>query len=132
MKKSAFKAGMYLLETLTAGMYNDPLAIYREYIQNAADSIDIALQTNPWNSKRIHVDLDPAEKSITICDKGAGISAGLAKDILSSVGLSSKTNQVSGDSGELVGWRACLLRQCCFPYKGKRGGGRVNSGVGLQ
>ena len=47
--KSSFKAGMYLLETLTAGMYNDPLAIYREYIQNAADSIDIALQDNPKN-----------------------------------------------------------------------------------
>ena len=93
VKKSAFKAGMYLLETLTAGMYNDPLAIYREYVQNAADSIDIALKTNPWNSKRIHIDIDPSEKSITIYDKGSGISAGLAEDILSSVGLSSKTNQ---------------------------------------
>lgn len=90
--KSAFKAGMYLLETLTAGMYNDPLAIYREYIQNAADSIDVALQENPWNSKRIHIDIDPFEKSISIFDKGAGISADSAKKILSSVGLSSKKN----------------------------------------
>lgn len=40
-KKSSFKAGMYLLETLTAGMYNEPLSIYREYIQNAVDSIDL-------------------------------------------------------------------------------------------
>ena len=76
-EKIGIQSGNVLLETLTAGMYNDPLAIYREYIQNAADSIDIALQTNPWNSKRIYVDLDPTEKSITICDKGAGISAGL-------------------------------------------------------
>ncbi len=90
--KSAFKAGMYLLETLTAGMYNDPLAIYREYIQNSADSIDIALKVNPLNSKRINVDLNPIEKSITISDKGAGISAEQAADILSSVGLSSKKN----------------------------------------
>jgi molecular chaperone HtpG len=91
-KKSAFKAGMYLLETLTAGMYNDPLAIYREYIQNSADSIDVALKVNPWNSKRINVDLNPIEKSITISDRGAGISAELAVDILSSIGLSSKKN----------------------------------------
>ena len=91
-KKSAFKAGMYLLETLTAGMYNDPLAIYREYIQNSADSIDGALKVNPWNSNRINVDLNPVEKSITISDRGAGISAELAEDILSSIGLSSKKN----------------------------------------
>lgn len=91
-KKSAFKAGMYLLETLTAGMYNDPLAIYREYIQNSVDSIDVALKVNPWNSNRINVDLNPVEKSITISDRGAGISAELAADILSSIGLSSKKN----------------------------------------
>lgn len=90
--KSAFKAGMYLLETLTAGMYNDPLAIYREYIQNAADSIDVALQANPWNSKRIHINIDPFEKSISIFDKGAGIAADSAKKILSSIGQSLKKN----------------------------------------
>jgi hypothetical protein len=89
---SGFTAGMYLLETLTAGMYNDPLAIYREYIQNAADSIDIALNQNRRNSRRIHIDLDPVEKSITIYDKGIGISADLAEKILNSVGISSKTN----------------------------------------
>ena len=90
VKKSAFKAGMYLLETLTAGMYNNPLAIYREYIQNSADSIDLALKVNPWNSKRIHIHLDPFEGSITVSDKGAGISSEFAEDILSSVGLSWK------------------------------------------
>jgi len=90
--KSGFIAGMYLLETLTAGMYNDPLAIYREYIQNAADSIDIALNKNRRNSKRIHIDLDPVEKSITIYDKGIGISTDIAEKILNSVGISSKTN----------------------------------------
>jgi len=91
--KSAFKAGMYLLETLTSGMYNDPLAIYREYIQNSADSIDVALKVNPRSSKRIHIDLDPVEKSITIYDKGVGIYEDLAENILSNVGLSSKKDQ---------------------------------------
>jgi molecular chaperone HtpG len=90
--KSGFMAGMYLLETLTAGMYNDPLAIYREYIQNAADSIDIALNKNRRNSKRIHINLDPVEKSITIYDKGIGISTDLSEKILNSVGISSKIN----------------------------------------
>ena len=28
-----------ILSLVTAGMYNNPLAIYREYIQNAADAV---------------------------------------------------------------------------------------------
>ncbi len=99
-KKSAFKAGMYLLETLTSGMYNDPLSIYREYIQNAADSIDIARLTNKRNSKRIYIDLDPSDKSITIYDKGTGVPADLAEKILCSVGISAKTkNKLRGFRG---------------------------------
>jgi len=90
MEKSAFKAGMFLLETLTSGMYNDSLVIYREYIQNAADSIDIEAKKNPKSNKRIHIDLDPFENSITIADEGAGISSDLAESILSSIGLSPK------------------------------------------
>ena len=34
------KIGKFTLETLTTGMYDSPKDIYREYIQNAADSID--------------------------------------------------------------------------------------------
>lgn len=90
-KKPAFKAGMFLLETLTSGMYNDSLSIYREYIQNAADSIDIGLKENRKRpQKTIYIDLDPFEKSVTISDEGAGISSNIAETILSSVGLSPK------------------------------------------
>ena len=34
--------GKYTLESLTNGMYSNPLDLYREYIQNAVDSIDSA------------------------------------------------------------------------------------------
>ena len=33
------KIGKFTLETLTTGMYDSPKDIYREYIQNAVDSI---------------------------------------------------------------------------------------------
>ena len=36
--------GKYTLESLTNGMYSSPLDMYREYIQNAVDSIDIAIE----------------------------------------------------------------------------------------
>lgn len=91
-KKSSFKAGMYLLENLTSGMYNDPLSIYREYIQNAVDSIDISSVKKRGNPKEVHINIDPFKKQITIRDNGEGISSTIAEEILSSIGNSNKNN----------------------------------------
>ena len=38
-----FVVGKDILELLTSSMYVNPLAIYREYVQNAVDSIDDAV-----------------------------------------------------------------------------------------
>ena len=35
--------GKYTLESITNGMYASPLDMYREYIQNAVDSFDVAV-----------------------------------------------------------------------------------------
>ena len=67
-KKSSFKAGMYLLETLTSGMYNEPLTIYREYIQNAVDSIDVSKRKHRRRSLKVNIDLNPFERKISISD----------------------------------------------------------------
>ena len=91
-KKSSFKAGMYLLENLTSGMYNDPLSIYREYIQNAVDSIDISSNKKINNSTAVHINLDPFKKQITIKDNGEGIPSKIAEEVLSSIGSSNKNN----------------------------------------
>ncbi|MFH1216669.1 MAG: ATP-binding protein [Pseudomonadota bacterium] len=87
--KQQFKAGMYLLETLTAGMYNEPLSIYREYIQNCVDSIDLARQAGQ-DDFEIRITLDPFEKVVLIHDNGAGIPASHAERVLSSIGSSDK------------------------------------------
>lgn len=102
IRKSTFKAGMYLLETLTAGMYNDPLSIYREYIQNAVDSIDIGKNQGKRKVTTINIDLDPPKKMITFRDNGVGVPAEVAENILSSIGSSNK--QGSG-LGEFRGFR---------------------------
>ena len=36
------RIGKYVIDSLTRSMYEDSRCIYREYIQNAADQIDIA------------------------------------------------------------------------------------------
>lgn len=86
--KTPFKAGMYLLETLTSGMYNDPLSIYREYIQNSVDSIDQSGRVP--EEAEIKIKLNPFQKSVTIYDNGDGISAKNAERTLSSIGSSGK------------------------------------------
>lgn len=88
MKDKPFKAGMYLLETLTSGMYNDPLSIYREYIQNSVDSIDQS-DRSPEDAV-IKIDLNPFKKQVTVYDNGDGIPADSAEKILSSIGSSEK------------------------------------------
>ncbi|MBI9083508.1 MAG: ATP-binding protein [Desulfobacterales bacterium] len=88
--RKPFKAGMYLLETLTSGMYNDPLTIYREYVQNAVDSIDIMAQERKWYRPKIQITIDPFTKKIGIFDNGAGINSKIAPSVLGSIGSSDK------------------------------------------
>lgn len=87
---SPFKAGMYLLDSFTSGMYNDPLIVYREYIQNAVDSIDTA-QGNGAPPLEVKIELAPVTRSITISDNALGIAASEAEGVLSAIGSSSKS-----------------------------------------
>jgi len=93
---------MYLLETLTSGMYNDPLSIYREYIQNAVDSIDIGKRQGKRKVTTINIDLNHQTRSICIRDNGVGIPAEMAENILSSIGSS---NKQGNGLGRLRGFR---------------------------
>lgn len=68
--------GKNVIETLTLGMYEDARFIYREYVQNAADQIDIAVEENILNSKKdglIDISINKQERTITIFDNATGI-----------------------------------------------------------
>lgn len=85
--------GKDVLELLSSAMYVDPLTIYREYIQNAADAIDQA-ETSGYYSDgmvpSIDIILNHAERSAKICDNGIGIAASAFATILTSIGASRK------------------------------------------
>ncbi len=87
---SSFKAGMYLLDSFTSGMYNDPLIVYREYIQNAVDSIDLVSRGRN-RSPEVRINLEPGSRQITIRDNASGIPADLAEEVLCSIGSSNKS-----------------------------------------
>jgi len=82
---------MYLLETLTAGMYNQPLSIYREYIQNAVDSIDSS--DDHHTDMLVEIKIDPFAKKIEIRDNGEGLLSENAEQVLSNIGVSNKIDR---------------------------------------
>jgi molecular chaperone HtpG len=90
-KASSFKTGMYLLDSFTSGMYNDPLIVYREYIQNAVDSIDLASHQQR-SSPEVRIDLAPGQRMITIRDNALGVPSQIAQETLSSIGSSTKAD----------------------------------------
>ncbi|UOD33721.1 ATP-binding protein [Deferribacteraceae bacterium V6Fe1] len=70
------KIGKDVIESLTLAMYDDPKFIYREYIQNSADQIDIALEKGLIKDKndcKIEITIDKDERKITIMDNGTGV-----------------------------------------------------------
>ena len=66
-------------------MYDNPLVLYREYVQNAADAIATGSA-----SGSVHIRIDPARSHITILDDGPGLSRADAARRLTDVGCSPK------------------------------------------
>ena len=89
--------GKYTIESLTTGMYTDPYVVFREYIQNAADSIDEAVRRDivPHEASYIKILIDPVKRYISIEDNGAGISETDAYQTLSDIGNSQKKQGIT-------------------------------------
>src|SRR5436305_12695457 len=68
--------GKDVLELVSSAMYVDPLTIYREYVQNSADAIDEAHAAGLYGSDEkgtVRIDIDAAQRRVTIRDNGIGI-----------------------------------------------------------
>ena len=93
------KIGAYVLETLTTGMYVDPLDTVRELVQNAADSIRKAEESQVLgrNAGRIEMRIGHNNRSLEVRDNGLGIPADAALEQLLNVGMSDK--DIEQDAG---------------------------------
>lgn len=88
--------GKYTIETLTDGMYATPLDLYREYIQNAVDSIDEARRDlRVKNDYSISIIVDNERNQITINDDGTGIKQVDAVSKLVDIGNSRKCRETA-------------------------------------
>ena len=88
-EKAKLRIGAFVLETLTLGMYGEPLHTLREYVQNSFDAIQEAERSKQL-STRGTVSITYSDNEIKIRDNGAGVSASAAWDTLTSIGASKK------------------------------------------
>ena len=67
--------GKNILENLTVGMYENSFTVFREYIQNAADSIDKAIRIGliSEDDAVIDINIEYSKRTITIYDNACGI-----------------------------------------------------------
>jgi len=89
------RVGSFLLDTLTVGMYENPLHCIREYVQNAYDSLldGIAAGLVSIGDALIVVSISGTAKkqSLSIRDNGIGVPSAEVIDRLISVGNSRKS-----------------------------------------
>lgn len=85
--------GKDVLELLSTSMYVDPMTIYREYVQNAADSIDEARVhglLQPHEPGTVAIEVNAVARSIRIQDNGTGVPWSRFGRQLSALGASTK------------------------------------------
>ena len=84
--------GHQMVDLVTSGMYSDPLMVLREYVQNAVDSIDEAVERRRLAKGKglVEIALDGRERAISVSDNGMGVSPDAVVAVLCSFGRSTK------------------------------------------
>lgn len=100
------RLGVHLLETITRGMYSEPLHSIREYVQNAFDSIRDARSKGILGDTEgtIRILLDRESQSVRVEDDGTGLTPEEAVVWLLDIGRSGKAAN-RGKSGQHAGFR---------------------------
>jgi hypothetical protein len=85
--------GKDVLDLLSSAMYVNPLSIYREYVQNSADSIDEAKRLGVLSSRtsgRVDIAVDHGSRTVRIRDNGIGLPGDAFVERLVAFGASKK------------------------------------------
>ena len=106
------KIGAFVLESLTSGMYTDPLDALREYVQNSCDSVRSAEEYGIIGPGRgwVRFATEPTKRTLSITDNGTGVAAKDIVGCLLDIGMSRKsieTNAGFRGIGRLAGIAYC-------------------------
>lgn len=104
--------GKNILDNLTTGMYSDSRVIYREYIQNACDQIDLAVKLGIIARQEGQVDIyiDSSKRYISILDNATGVKSA---SFINDLGDIANSNKRIGENKGFRGiGRLCGLAYC--------------------
>lgn len=89
--------GKNVIETLSEGMYDNPLFLFREYVQNAADAIDAAEKDGilETGAGEIVITIDSVKRIIYFEDNGIGIRQAIVPKMLADIGDSQKDRKIN-------------------------------------
>ena len=104
--------GKNILDNLTTGMYADSKVIYREYIQNACDQIDLAIRDGLLSQNEGFVEIwtDAKKRYISIKDNATGVNASVFTNDLGDIANSNK--EIGKNKGFRGIGRLCGLAYC--------------------
>ena len=104
--------GKNILDNLTTGMYADSKVIFREYIQNACDQIDVAIDLGIISKEDglVDISIDSAQRHISIRDNATGVRKNDFIDDLGDIANSNK--QIGKNKGFRGIGRLCGLAYC--------------------
>lgn len=113
MEKHQTKIGKNLIEILMYSMYDDAKVVLREYVQNAYDAINEAVEHGILESTKyghVNIILDSKHRSVRINDNGTGIVKKLAAKKLLDIADSFKDGKNTAGHygiGRLTGLQFC-------------------------
>lgn len=104
--------GKNILDNLTTGMYSDSKVIYREYIQNACDQIDLAVKQGLLTKDEgmVLICTNTKKRYISIRDNATGVHSSLFTEDLGDIANSNK--QIGENKGFRGIGRLCGLAYC--------------------
>lgn len=106
--------GSSLLETITSALYENPIILFREYVQNSLDAYNEATKQSgkaAVKDFKVDIQIDKESRRIAICDNGYGIEGtGAFKARMTSFGNSDKV-----DKTRFIGFRG-IGRMAALPY----------------
>ena len=106
------KIGKNILENLTTGMYSDSKVAYREYVQNACDQIDKAVESGIVAPEvaEVAIFIDKEKRYVSIEDNATGVPE---KDFVSQLGdIANSDKKLGVDKGFRGIGRLCGLAYC--------------------
>ena len=134
---SAFQVDLRgMVDLLSRNLYSGPRVYVRELLQNAVDAIAARRAIEPDCPQRVTIELGRADgaATLTCTDTGVGLTAEEVDELLSTIGASSKRDELGLARGDYLGQFGIGLLSCFMvspeivvTSRSARGGGSAES-----